>query len=102
MAAVSQAKLNINSRQIPRRSLQDLPSFFNFRLVFELWRPPSRQLPPVIFELQAPAKVMCDTIRPIPEDLVGPCWTSAKRLETRGPMQANHEESPCRYSLDPL
>lgn len=60
MAAVSQDRLNINSRQILRRSLRDLPSFLVF---FSLCGGLLDNLPLCGF-LQAPAQVMCDTIFP--------------------------------------
>jgi hypothetical protein len=69
MAAVSQGKLNINSRQIPRRSLKDLPSFFHF-LSFPVWRR-SGQFAPSLRIPQAPAR---SDVTPLRFDSRGSGW----------------------------
>jgi hypothetical protein len=61
MAAVSQDKLNINSRQIPRRSLKDLPTlYFLIFFLFQCGAPLDKL--PLVFDFRLHLKVMCDTI----------------------------------------
>lgn len=99
MAAFSQDKLNINSRQIPPSITQgsaELFSFFFFLQVFPwMWRPPPGHiLCPPCYPVSSRLQPYSRCVTPFAfsrGSLVGPCSTSAKRLEISRSMHASHE-----------